>query len=133
MQVCAIFTKKPMLVPYYELKEEFKRILLNAGMTDDRAELCADIFAGNSRDGVHSHGLNRFPTFLKHVQDGLIDVNAEPELMSVKGCFEQWDGHLAPGMYTATKAVARAAVIAKESGIGIVAVRNTNHWMRGGT
>lgn len=122
-----------MLVPYYELKEEFKRILLNAGMTDDIAELCADIFAGNSRDGVHSHGLNRFPTFLKHIQDGLVDVNAEPELMSVKGCFEQWDGHLAPGMYTATKAVARAAVIAKESGIGIVAVRNTNHWMRGGT
>lgn len=122
-----------MVVSYNELKSEFIRILERIGMSVERAELCAEIFAGNSRDGVHSHGLNRFPIFVKIVKEGLVDVNAEPELISSKGVIENWDGHLAPGMYTATKAVARATDIANEHGIGMVAVKNTNHWMRGGT
>lgn len=108
-------------------------MLVKTGMNDDRAELCAEIFAGNSRDGVYSHGLNRFPQFIKSVDEGLTDVNAEPVVVSRKGSIETWDGQLAPGIYTASKAVGRAVDMAKENGIGLVAVRNTNHWMRGGT
>jgi 3-dehydro-L-gulonate 2-dehydrogenase len=122
-----------MLVPYNTLKQEFRRVLVKSGMNEERAELCSEIFAGNSRDGVYSHGLNRFPQFIKSIGEGLISVDAEPEVENSKGSFESWDGHLAPGMYTATKAVERSAAMAKENGIGLVAVRNTNHWMRGGT
>lgn len=110
-----------------------KRVLAKLGMNDERADLCSDIFAGNSRDGVYSHGLNRFPQFIKSINERLIDVNAEPVVVSKKGTIENWDGQLAPGMYTATKAVERAVDLAKENGIGLVAVKNTNHWMRGGT
>jgi 3-dehydro-L-gulonate 2-dehydrogenase len=122
-----------MLIPYNTLKDELKRVLVKTGMNDERAELCAGIFAANSRDGVYSHGLNRFPQFIKSVEEGLTNVNAEPIVVSSKGSVETWDGQLAPGIYTATKAVERAVDMAKENGIGLVAVRNTNHWMRGGT
>ncbi|MBL7697939.1 MAG: 3-dehydro-L-gulonate 2-dehydrogenase [Chitinophagaceae bacterium] len=122
-----------MLVPYNELLDTFKKILLKEGMNGDKASICAEIFAGNSRDGVHSHGLNRFPTFITHIKQGLIAIDAEPGMISKKGVLEHWDGHLAPGMYTASKAVAKAVGIAKENGLGMVAVKNTNHWMRGGT
>lgn len=122
-----------MKVSFEELKSEFKRVLLKVGFEEERAEMCARIFAENSRDGVYSHGLNRFPVFVQMVKDGLIDVQAEPEKVGEHGVTEQWDGHLAPGMYTATKAMARAVALAKENGMGCVAVRNTNHWMRAGT
>ena len=122
-----------MLIPYNTLKQELKRVLIKYGMNDDKAELCADIFAGNSRDGVFSHGLNRFPQFISSIGEGLVMVNAEPVLISGKGCIENWDGQLAPGVYTATKAISRAVTIAQENGIGMIAVKNTNHWMRGGT
>ena len=122
-----------MLIQYQALKDELLRILLKAGMQEQKADLCAAIFAGNSRDGVHSHGLNRFPLFVKSISEGLINTSAEPQVVSVNGCIENWDGQLAPGMYTATKATARAVEIAKANGLGCVAVRNTNHWMRGGT
>lgn len=133
MEVCAIFTKKTMVVSYNELRDTFKQILLRRGMQPDRATLCAEIFAGNSRDGVHSHGLNRFPVFIRNLSEGLIHADAEPEIISRKGVLEHWDGHLAPGMYVASRAVARAADIAIENGLGMVTVKNTNHWMRGGT
>ena len=122
-----------MKVSFEELKSEFKRVLLKVGFEEERADMCARIFAENSRDGVYSHGLNRFPVFVQMVKDDLIDVHAEPEKVGEHGVTEQWDGHLAPGMYTATKAMARAIALAKENGMGCVAVRNTNHWMRAGT
>lgn len=122
-----------MLIPYHTLKQELKRVLVETGMNDERAELCSGIFADNSRDGVYSHGLNRFPGFIKTVEEGSIQVNAEPVVVSTRGSIETWDGRLAPGMYTASKAVSKAADLAMANGIGLVAVRNTNHWMRGGT
>jgi len=122
-----------MLVPYKILEKELKRVLVKSGMMEEKAQLCAEIFAGNSRDGVYSHGLNRFSQFIKSIGDGSINVNAEPEVVSEKGSIENWDGHLAPGMYTATKAILRAVELAGRNGIGLVAVKNTNHWMRGGT
>lgn len=121
-----------MKVPFEELKAQFRRVLLKLDFTEERAALCARLFAENSRDGVYSHGLNRFPVFVQMVKDGLIHVNAEPEKVAQNGVTEQWDGHLAPGMYTATKAMQRAIELAKENGMGCVAVRNTNHWMRAG-
>lgn len=122
-----------MLIPYNTLKQELKRVLEKTGMKEERAELCSEIFAGNSRDGIYSHGLNRFPQFIKSIDEGLISVNAEPVVVNRKGSIETWDGQLAPGMYTASKAVDRAIQIARENGISLIGVRNTNHWMRGGT
>jgi 3-dehydro-L-gulonate 2-dehydrogenase len=122
-----------MKIPFATLKNEFKRVLLKLSFTDEKAELCADIFAANSLDGVYSHGLNRFPFFVDYVKEKLIDIHAEPELIEKNGLTEIWDGHLGPGMYNATKAMDRAIGLAKSNGIGCVAMRNTNHWMRGGT
>jgi 3-dehydro-L-gulonate 2-dehydrogenase len=122
-----------MNVPYTELKAAFKRVLLKVAFSEEKAELCASIFADNSRDGVYSHGLNRFPVFVKSVENGLIDIHAEPALIAKNGLIERWEGNAAPGMYNATKAMARAIDLAKANGIGCVAIRNTNHWMRGGT
>ncbi|WP_161889464.1 3-dehydro-L-gulonate 2-dehydrogenase [Pontibacter russatus] len=122
-----------MKVSFEELQAQFERVLLKLNFAAEKAALCARIFAENSRDGVYSHGLNRFPVFVQMVRDGLIAVDAEPERVAQNGVTEQWDGHLAPGMYTATKAMERAIALAKENGMGCVAVRNTNHWMRAGT
>lgn len=122
-----------MLIPYHQLVGQFRKILIGKGMKAEKAQLCAEIFAGNSRDGVHSHGLNRFPQFVKSIDQQHVNVHAEPIVADIKGCTEVWDGQLAPGMYTATKATARAITLAKENGLGLVAIRNTNHWMRGGT
>jgi len=122
-----------MVVSFEELKLELKNVLLAQGFAEPKAELCANIFAGNTRDGVHSHGINRFPVFIDYIKQKLLDINAEPTVDHSSGSIENWNGNLAPGMYVATKAMDRAIQIAKQNGLGLVAVRNTNHWMRGGT
>ena len=97
------------------------------------ADTCSAIFAANSRDGVYSHGLNRFPVFVEHIKNGLVRPDAIPELLEKTGSVERWDGKMAPGMSNASHCMDRAIELAKTNGIGCVAIRNTNHWMRGGT
>lgn len=122
-----------MLIQFSQLQQQLERILLSLQFSQQKASLCANIFAANSRDGVYSHGLNRFPVFVKHVQKGLTNAQAEPSLLEANGATEIWDGNLAPGMYNATICMDRAITLAKQHGISCVTIKNTNHWMRGGT
>jgi 3-dehydro-L-gulonate 2-dehydrogenase len=122
-----------MRITFEALKETFKRILLQADFSEDKAEVCADIFASNSRDGVYSHGLNRFPVFMEYVGLGLINPKAEAKIESRKGMMEIWNGFRGPGMYNARICMRRAVSMAKENGIGLAVIHDNNHWMRGGT
>ena len=107
--------------------------LREAGMAGARADLCARLFAEASRDGVASHGLNRFPRFLRMIASGVVDVDATPVCVSAAGVLERWDGRCGPGNLNARQAMSRAIALAQEHGAGVVALGNTNHWMRGGT
>ena len=72
-------------IPFNELKEAFVAALLKAGLSEDRAELCGRLFAENQRDGVYSHGLNRFPGLLAKLREGRLDGAAEPECVNTLG------------------------------------------------
>jgi 3-dehydro-L-gulonate 2-dehydrogenase len=120
-------------IPSDKMKSEFFRILLNHGFSEQKAEKCAEIFTLNSLEGVYSHGVNRFPRFVNNIKEGYINPNAEPSLIHSTGSLQQWNGNLGPGPLNAVFATDRAISIAQENGIGMVAIANTNHWMRGGT
>lgn len=112
--------------------DAFTSILLNLGFSKERAALCAELFAKSSLDGVPSHGLNRFPSFIEMVKEGHVSKDAEPALEEGFGFFERWDGNLGPGNLNAHFAMQRAMDLSREKGTGMVALRNTNHWMRAG-
>jgi 3-dehydro-L-gulonate 2-dehydrogenase len=120
-------------VPYEELEGTLERVLLKIGFDRERAHLCARLFAETSRDGVYSHGLNRFPRFLAMIENGMIDIHSGAERLAAVGSLERWDGKLGPGNLNAYESMARAISLAREAGLGCVALANTNHWMRGGT
>jgi 3-dehydro-L-gulonate 2-dehydrogenase len=122
-----------MRVGYDQLRDALSRALGRLGFTPDRAARCASLFADSSRDGVYSHGLNRFPRFIATIRNGVVDVGAEPRCTARFGAFERWDGRGGPGNLNANDAMARAVALAREHGIGSVALANTNHWMRGGS
>src|SRR5882757_2894756 len=119
--------------PFDQLRQDHERVLLQLAFQREKASKCASIFASNSRDGVYSHGLNRFPVFVDLVKEGLVVPTAEPTLVDSPGSLEIWDGHRGPGMYNASLCMDRAITLAKKNGVGCVTIRNNNHWMRGGT
>jgi 3-dehydro-L-gulonate 2-dehydrogenase len=119
-------------VSYDELQTTLAAILRKLGFAEERAQLSARLFADASRDGVASHGLNRFPRFVRGIRGGLVDPRATPTLLSQFGGLERWDGQRGPGNLNAHQAMQRAIELGREYGIGCVGLGNTNHWMRGG-
>ncbi|MDR3413777.1 MAG: 3-dehydro-L-gulonate 2-dehydrogenase [Formivibrio sp.] len=120
-------------ISFEELKAEFKRVLLKKGCNEEIADSCAQLFTETSCDGIYSHGVNRFPRVIEYINKGYINVNATPTKVDGIGGFERWDGNLGFGNVNAKIAMDRAIELARQNGIGCVAIRNTNHWMRGGT
>ncbi len=120
-------------VQFAEMKDEFKRILQHYGCNQEIAARSANIFAENSLDGVYSHGVYRFQQVISYIDKGFIIPEATPETELNLGCFQRWNGNLAMGNTNAQSAMARAIELAGKHVIGLVALHNTNHWMRGGT
>lgn len=122
-----------MILKVQDLIEKFRELLLKYEFPPAQAEEIAEVFAETTLDGVFSHGVNRFPRFIGDVKAGVVLPGAEPELAGAFAAFEQWDGKQGAGISNALHCVDRCMELARIHGIGCVGLRNTNHWMRGGT
>ena len=122
-----------MRLDYSEIEPVLKSILLQHGFSAERASLCAQLITETSLDGVYSHGVNRFPLFIESVQKGIVKTDNEPTMLKAFNNFENWDGNLGPGNLNAWFCMERAIHLARENGMAVLSLRNTTHWMRGGT
>lgn len=120
-------------LPFEEVQRTLADVLVRLGMTNDRAQTCARLFAETTRDGVYTHGINRFPRFVATIKNGSVNVKAAAERVAGFGALERWDGKRGPGNLNALGVMDRAIALGREHGIGCVALGNTNHWMRAGT
>lgn len=122
-----------MKISFDEMKKTIKEALMNNGLSEEQAEIVATTHTESSLDGVYSHGLNRIPRFINYVNNGWINLDAELKLVKDLGVIRQYDGDFGIGIINAKKCTQIAMDLADKYGIGIVALRNTTHWMRGGT
>lgn len=120
-------------IKYEVMVNEFKRVLEKRGFDEKNALDAAAVFAQNSLDGVYSHGINRFERVVEYLDKKEIDPKVRATCECSFGAFERWNGHRGFGPLNARHAMDRACELAGEFGIGIVALGNNNHWMRGGS
>jgi len=116
-----------------EMKLVLSKLFLKYSFSKVQAETLAKIHTESTIDGIYSHGINRVPVFIDYINKGLIDIDAIAGKVTSMGSIERWDGNLGSGILNALKCTDRAIDLAKANGMGLVALRNTNHWMRGGT
>lgn len=115
-----------------EMKDVLFTLFRKYQFSESKALLLAEVHTDNTLYGINSHGINRVPQFIDRVKKGIINIQAEAVKVETFGSIERWDGQLGSGVINAVKCMNRAIELAKENGMGLVALRNTNHWMRGG-
>ncbi|PKE31898.1 3-dehydro-L-gulonate 2-dehydrogenase [Rahnella sp. AA] len=115
------------------MQQTIQRALQKAGLDDESARICARIHTESSCDGISSHGLNRVARFVDYVRKGWVNIHAKPELEKSLGAIAIYNGNRGIGITNALFAVGKAMEMAKEQGVGIVALKNSSHWMRGGS
>ena len=104
------------------------RLLAEAGMPADDAELAADVLLAADLRGIDSHGVARLRGYVDAVRSG--QVNATPELRVVRETLTTAtvDADNGLGLVVGPRANEIAMDKALDAGSGWVAVRNTNHF-----
>src|SRR3954465_5804836 len=109
-------------IPFQEVHNRLAEVLRALGFSEERAQLCARLFTETTCDGVYSHGVNRFARFLRTIENGCVNINGEPRLLTAFGALERWDGERGPGNLNAYASMSRAIDVARQNGVGCVAL-----------
>ena len=116
-------------VSYTDLNEYLTRLYKAAGVPTADAAVCADCTVKTNLWGVDSHGVLRTPDYIERLLKKA--VNPEPDVKLVAkadGPFSLMDGDAGMGYVVGTKAMEAAMEKAEKFGIGIVLVKNSNHF-----
>ncbi|MCD8141179.1 MAG: Ldh family oxidoreductase [Planctomycetaceae bacterium] len=114
------------------LKNLVKAVMETQGLSPDKAQDVANVLLEADRMGIESHGILRLGMYMQGMKLGRINPTAEISLIRetpVSGVIDANDGM---GQPAAIKAMRLAISKAKKSGIGMVVVRNSNHFGIGG-
>ncbi|KAI9779555.1 MAG: hypothetical protein M1839_007364, partial [Geoglossum umbratile] len=103
-------------------------ILVAHGVPLENAAIVARCLVEADLRGIDTHGINRIPSYLERIREGVLNPKAFPELTQVTPVVAQVNGHNSFGFLGAHMGMARAIEMAKEFGIGMVSVKHSNHF-----
>jgi len=103
-------------------------ILARMDVKKEHAEIVADVTLDANLKGFSSHGLGRFPQYIKGLKAGTIITDAEIEIEKETPSMALINGNHIFGHVVTYKAMEIAIEKAKETGIAIVGVHDSNHF-----
>lgn len=115
-------------LPYEELKCFCGKAFQGYGFNEKESEQITDVLLDADLSGIESHGVQRLIRYHKEITKGLVDVKAVPEIVKETPVAATIEGNDAMGQLLGVKAMELAIAKAKKTGVGMVAVRNSNHY-----
>jgi (2R)-3-sulfolactate dehydrogenase (NADP+) len=102
-------------------------LLRAAGVGDSEAAETADALLFAETWGIPSHGLIRLPWYLRRLSAGGIDPRARMREVRAHGATVAFDGEAGLGHWQAWRAAHAASDLARQHGVGVASVANSNH------
>lgn len=98
------------------------------GFSEQNSIEIADILLAADLNGTESHGVQRMVRYDYEITSGMVDVNAQPEVVLETPVSAVIDAHNAMGQLVSRAAMRMAMDKAKACGCGFVTVRRSNHY-----
>lgn len=98
------------------------------GFSEKESETIKDVLLMSDLFGIESHGMQRMVRYHKGIEKGTIHMDAKPEVVFETPISAVIDGHNGMGQLISAFAMEKAIEKAKKTGIGIVTVRESNHF-----
>lgn len=111
-----------------ELRDFVRTVFLEAGVGDRHADRLADALVRADLRGVDSHGVARLETYVEKFVNGGFNTDPDITVTDVGDAAVLVDADDGPGQSATVEAMDVAKERADESGIGIAAVTNSNHF-----
>lgn len=103
------------------------QLLQAAGLNEEHANIVTDVFMRATLRGVGHHDIHDFPGRLAGLTQGKINANPHIRLIRKYAALENYEGDNGLGELCGMFIMTRARKLADEYGIGVCAIRNTNH------
>jgi L-2-hydroxycarboxylate dehydrogenase (NAD+) len=104
-------------------------VFIQVGLPRANAEICSDVLITADKYGIDSHGISRFKSiYIDRIQSGQVNPDINHEIVKESPATAVIDGHNGMGMVIAKHAMDLAIQKAGKTGMGMVAVRNSNHF-----
>ncbi len=113
---------------YETLKKFCMDAFHNFGFSEGECAIITDVLLTSDLYGIESHGMQRMVRYHKCIEKGMIDVKAVPQVVFETPISAVIDANEAMGQLVSHQAMELAIAKAKASGVGIVSVRNSNHY-----
>lgn len=122
--------KRAHLVDALKFRQWLTEVLTRRGFDDDEASAAAQWAATTASFEVETHGARKLLSLLDHefAHGETCVPRAQHETLISLPSLEVWDGHKKLGPAIASLAQARSVEMAKGAGMGMVFVRNCNHF-----
>lgn len=117
------------LIKLCHLRTWIEEILHALGMTQSNAQSVSDTVMRATLRDVGHHDIYDFPGRVQALLDGSVAINPSYERLATYGALESWDGGNGLGELVCSFAMQRAMDTAQAYGIGLCAVRSSNHYM----
>ena len=110
------------------LSQIVKETLIKTGVSAEDAAIILDTILFANRRGVSTHGVGRLPLYVHKIAAGHYNPNNEIEVLVDNQAYALLDAHNGFGQVAAFQATQMAIKKAKEFGIAVVGVRNSNNF-----
>lgn len=115
-------------INYDALKNFCEHVFQGYGFPEEESRIITDVLLAADLGGIESHGVQRLIRYHREITEGMVDINAQPEIVKETPLSAVIEGKDAMGQTLGYRAMRMAIEKAKKCGIGIVAVRNSNHY-----
>ncbi|SHG85989.1 ureidoglycolate dehydrogenase [Ornithinibacillus halophilus] len=110
-----------------ELNDLIKNKLHRAGLSEEHADIVADVLVHADIRGYHSHGAMRVEYYAERIAKGGINTNPSFQFEKTGPTTAIFDGDNGVGHVVAKESMNEAIKIAKENGIAIVGAKKMSH------
>ncbi len=114
----------------FDITERFMvDVFKGYGVPAGDAEVCAEVLITADKRGIDSHGVGRLkPIYIDRIKDGQINPVTKIDLIKEGPTTAVLDANNGMGQVVSKKAMLMAIEKAKKYGMGMVVVRNSNHY-----
>lgn len=109
-------------------RELIKKILEAYDVKSNEADTVADVITDGDMKGFSTHGIGRFPQYIKSIQAGTILTGGDYEIEKETEATAVINGNHKFGHYVTEKAMDLAIEKASKTGVGVVGIHDSNHY-----
>ncbi|MDV5168209.1 ureidoglycolate dehydrogenase [Photobacterium rosenbergii] len=110
-----------------QLHQLIKNKIKQAGLSDEHADIVADVLVFADARGVHSHGAVRVEYYSERISKGGINANPQFTYEETGPCSALYDGDNGAGHVIAKNAMDKAIKMANSKGVAVIGVKRMSH------